>query len=512
MSSRGEVCLEIKGVVKDYPGVRALDHVDFSVGKEEVHVLVGENGAGKSTLVKVISGATIPDEIVDMKFDGKLIKIEGPRDSLEAGIAVIYQHFSLVPHLTVAANIFLGQEKLKGIFLDHQAMQKEAKNLIDDLGVDIDPRVRVDELSAGDQQVVEICKAISRDPKLLIMDEPTSGLKSQEIARLFKIIKGLKERGLSILYISHRLEEIFEIGDAITVLRNGEKVHEGDLEGLDHASLTRLIIGRELDEKFPKEENPLGEVIFKADKLENLKSKVLLKDISFEAREGEILGIYGILGSGKDELAHTLFGLLPATGGEITVNGKVRNIVSAKDAIANNMGYLTDDRHRDGLVEVLSVKNNLTMAALRRFHRIFLRNSLQVAEASEYVEKLRISTPSLEALVKNLSGGNQQKVVLGKWLIAQASILLLNEPTKGIDVGAKVEVFRLMMEQVRQKKAVIFLTSELEEVMGMADRIIVMRNGQFVEEYSRSQIVSGEIAKDQILMVATKKEKQELVS
>jgi len=508
--SANAVLLELKGVVKDYPGVRALDHVDFTMKKGETHVLVGENGAGKSTLVKVISGATGTNKLEEMNFNGKPIRIESPRDSLKAGIAVIYQHFSLVPHLTVASNIFLGQEKRKGFRLDFKTMQEEAQKLIDDLGVDIDARLRVGELSAGDQQIVEICKAISRDPKLLIMDEPTSGLKSVEITRLFTIIEKLKEKGISILYISHRLEEIFEVGDRVTVLRNGQKVHEGNLKELDHAGITRLIIGRDLEEKFPKEEVPLGDVIFEVDSLENMKTKVLLKDISFQVREGEILGIYGILGSGKDELAETLFGLMPSTGGAMKVKGKERKIASPGDAIDSRMGYLTDDRRRDGLVDVMSVKNNLTMAAFARFNRLYLQDSMQRDEAKEYVEKLRIITPGIETVVQSLSGGNQQKVVLGKWLISQADILMLNEPTKGIDVGSKVEVFRLMVEQARQKKAVIFLTSELEEVMGMADRVLVMRNGRVVAEYSRAQIVSGEVTKDQLLLTATKKEKEEV--
>jgi len=504
-----EVLLEMKGVNKSYPGVLALDKVDFTVEKGETHVLVGENGAGKSTLVKVISGATIPDAIKEMRFDGKPIQINNPKDSLDAGIAVIYQHFSLVPQMTVAANIFLGREKVTtGMRIDFQTMQEEAKALINELGVEIDARTRVEELSFGDQQIVEICKAVSQNPQLLIMDEPTSGLKLVEIRRLFEIISQLKKKGITILYISHRLEEIFEVGDRITVLRNGKKVSEGLLKNLDHASLTRLIIGRELEEKFPKEEVPIGEVILKADCLENLKTKVHLHDISLDVREGEVLGIYGILGSGKDDLANTIFGIFPATGGTLSVKGVERKIKSPRDAIACQLGYLTNDRHRDGLVEVMSVKNNLTLAALARFCSFYLQDSLQNSESKQYINKLHIVTPSGETVVASLSGGNQQKVVLGKWLISQAEVLLLNEPTKGIDVGSKVEMFRLVIEQVRQKKAVVLLTSELEEVMGMSDRILVMRIGRIVGEYTRAQWVSGEITKDKLLRVATLKEKE----
>ncbi len=504
--SQQEILLEATGIVKDYPGVRALDRVDLTLMKGEVHVLVGENGAGKSTLVKVVSGATVPDQIDRVSFDGKPLRIGHPKESLDAGIAVIYQHFSLVPQMTVAENIFLGREIESSGRLNVAEMQRNARALLDELGIDLDPRVRVETLGAGDQQIVEICKAISVDPKLLVMDEPTSGLKFAEIQRLFEIIARLKAKGITILYISHRLEEIFQVGDRVTCLRNGKKVHEGPLHELDHAGLTRLIIGRELEEKFPKLEVPIGDAVLRVKSLQNSVSRVLLRDVSFEVREGEILGVYGILGSGKDELANTLFGVTPAVGGSIEYKGQPCTIHGPRDAIANRIGYLTDDRRRDGLVSVMSVKNNLTLAALKQFTRLYLRDSLQEAEARQYIDKLRIVTPHTETLAESLSGGNQQKVVLGKWLISQADVLLLNELTKGIDVGSKVEVFRLVVEQVEQRKAVVLLTSELEEAMGMADRILVMRNGRIVGEFERKQWLSGEVTKDELLRVATAKE------
>lgn len=502
-----QVLLEARSIVKDYPGVRALDHVDLTLMRGEVHVLVGENGAGKSTLVKVVSGATVPDQVERVSFNGRPIRIGHPKESLDAGIAVIYQHFSLVPQMTIAANVYLGREVESNGRLNAAEMQRNATALLNELGIDLDPRLRVETLSAGDRQIVEICKAISVDPKLLVMDEPTSGLKFAEIRRLFEIIERLKARGITILYISHRLEEVFEIGDRVTCLRNGRKVHEGPLHELDHQGLTRLIIGRELEEKFPKLDVPIGEAVLRVENLQNADSKVVMRDISLEVREGEILGVYGILGSGKDELADTLFGVSPATGGTIEYRGQRRVIDSPRHAIANHIGYLTDDRRRDGLVSVMSVKNNLTLAALKQFTRLYLRDALQEAEARQYVDKLRIATPHTETLAESLSGGNQQKVVLGKWLISQAEVLLLNELTKGIDVGSKVEVFRLVVEQVKQRKAVILLTSELEEAMGMADRILVMRNGRIVGEFEREQWMSGAVTKDELLRVATAKER-----
>jgi len=499
-----ELLLEIKGVSKVFPGVKALDNVDFSVKKGEVHVLVGENGAGKTTLVKIIVGAYIPDSLEAMKFEGKDVSFSGPEDSINVGIAAVYQQFSLVPDMTVVENIFLGREMQKGTMsVNHAGMNEEAIRLINDLGVKLNINLLVRDLSVEDQQIVEICKAISQNPKLLLMDEPTAGLKHEEIERLFNVIQKLKDKGVTILYISHRLEEIFEIGDRVTVLRNGKKVMEIPLKETNHDQLVKLIIGREIEDKFPKESIKTGETILRVENLANRKTKVPLSDISFELKESEILGIYGILGSGKDDLAHTLFGLNPATGGSIKIVGKKCRIKNPKGAIKSKMGYLTEDRRKDGLVMSMTVKENQTIAALERFCVMdHIIDSKEKAESDRYIKKLDIRTPHREFLVENLSGGNQQKVAISKWLISQAKVLILNEPTKGVDVGSKVEVFRLMVEQAKMKKGVLFITSELDEVAAMADRIIVMRGGHMVAEFQH-----GETSKDELLRLATLKDK-----
>jgi ribose transport system ATP-binding protein len=498
------VLLELKGVVKRFPGVIALDNVDFTVKKGQTHVLVGENGAGKSTLVNIVIGSYIPDEIKEMNFNGKPVVFTTPKDSISVGIAAVQQHFSLVPDMTIAENIFLNREMRKGrITVDFKTMIMDAENLIKDLGVELNPNSLVRSLSPGEQQIVEICKAISQKPKLLLMDEPTSGLKHEEIRRLFKIINRLKDMGMTILYISHRLEEIFEIGDWVTCLRNGKKIKDAPISELDHKQITKLIIGQEMSDKFPKEEVVFGDVVLRVKDLQNQKAKVPVKDVSFDLRKGEILGVYGILGSGKDELAHTIFGADKATGGTVEIDGSNCVINEPREAIKNGIGYLTDDRRNDGLVFTMGVMQNQTLAALKRFCKFdYIFPQKEHHESDSYIEKLRISTPGREFMVKNLSGGNQQKVVFSKWLISQAKILMFNEPTKGIDVGAKIEMFRIMVEQAKQGVGIIHFTSELDEVMGMADRILVMHSGRVVAEFQR-----GQVTKDELLRTATQKRK-----
>ncbi|MBS4023228.1 MAG: sugar ABC transporter ATP-binding protein [Dethiobacter sp.] len=498
-----DVLLELKGVVKKFPGVIALNNVDFTIKQGQTHVLVGENGAGKSTLVNIIIGAHIPDEINEMNFNGKTVAFRTPQDSFSAGIAAVQQHFSLIPDMTIAENIFLNREMRKGrITIDFNKMNLDAEKLIKDLGVELNPNSLVRSLSPGEQQIVEICKAISKNPKLLLMDEPTSGLKHGEIKRLFDIIGKLKDMGMTILYISHRLEEIFEIGDWVTCLRNGEKIADAPLNELDHQQITKLIIGQEMSNKFPKEEVAIGDIVLRVKNLQNQKSKVPIKDVSFDLKKGEILGVYGILGSGKDELAHTIFGADPATGGTVEIDACNCKINKPQDAIRNGIGYLTNDRRNDGLIFTMGVMQNQTLAALKRFCKFdYILPHDEQTESDLYIEKLKINTPGREFMVRNLSGGNQQKVVFSKWLISHAKILMFNEPTKGIDVGAKIEMFRIMVEEAKQGVGIIHFTSELDEVMGMADRILVMRSGEIVAEFQR-----GQVTKDELLRVATRKE------
>ena len=504
MSENGTI-LELKGVTKVFPGVTALNKVDFAVRHGEVHVLVGENGAGKSTLVKIIIGGYVPEHIETMRLDGKEVTFSNPKDAIRHGIAAVHQHFTLAPDMSVAENIFMGREMVKGIGLDDRRMIQRASQLIEQLGVSLNPRTDVRSLPPGDRQVVEICKALSSEPRILLMDEPTSGLNQEEITRLFAIIRNLKERGVSILYITHRLEEAFDIGDAVTVLRNGERVFTGPMPEVTHEKLSQLIVGREIKNRYPKEEIPIGDTVLRVRALENTRSEVPLHDISFEVRGGEIVGIYGILGSGKDGLARTLAGVEPPTAGEVAIDGAPVKLVNPRNAIKSRLGYLTDDRHGNGLVLVMTVKQNQTLVALKEFSTLnHIRRKPEQEASDRMIRELSIRTPSREFVVNNLSGGNQQKVVFSKWIISHSRVLMLHEPTRGIDVGSKVEVFRAMLGQAREGRAILFISSELEEVAEMSDRILVMRAGRIVAEYRRH-----EVPHDQILRIATRKQSGE---
>ncbi|TVR32120.1 MAG: sugar ABC transporter ATP-binding protein [Spirochaetaceae bacterium] len=503
-----ENLVEIEKMTKRYPGVIALDNVDFTIRKGEAHVLVGENGAGKSTLVKILCGATVADECQSFVIDGRPAAIRTPKDAIGYGIAAIQQQFSLVGEMNVADNLFLGREFRDSVGkVDEKRTHEEARRALADMGVDIDPYAKVGRLSASNQQVIEICKALSQDPKLLIMDEPTSGLTRDEIRRLFEILARLRERGITMLYISHRLEEVFEVGQRVTVLRNGRNVLEANLSEIDHAGLTKAIVGQDLERRYPKEDAEIGAVALSVRGLSNDKTKPVLRDVSFDVRSGEILAIYGILGCGKDQLAETLFGRTPASAGSMTVGGKEVEVTSPEDAIGCGMGYLTEDRHRDGLVELASLMENLSLPSLSRKFSGFAQLKLEAerAAAEEFRQRLDLHAPNVDVLARNLSGGNQQKVVFGKWLLTDASILILNEPTKGIDIGSKAHIFQLMVEQAQKGAAVVLLTNELEEAVEMGDRVLVMLNGRVMKEVSRAEILSGDTTADEILRIATQR-------
>ena len=504
-----ERLLDVRGVRKHYPGVQALDGVDFTINAGETHVLVGENGAGKSTLVKILCGAAVPDSVDRFHFAGAPAEIHSPRDAIHLGITAIQQHFSLVPHMTAAENIFLGREMSRACRpVNRNAMERHVATLLEEMGVDIDPRIPLNRLDMSHQQVVEIVKAFSRNPKLLIMDEPTSGLTREETMRLFAMIRKIQERGISILYISHRLEEVFEIGDRVTVLRNGRKVQEDNLSETTHAELTRSLIGRDVSRRYPKEDIDSGQILLAVNGLSNHETMPRLRDITFDVRSGEIIALYGILGCGKDELADTLFGRKPATGGSIRVNGEETAIKNPGDAIRRGLGYLTSDRHKDGLVEMMTLRQNLTLASLSSrfsgFGRIDEQKEMECA--AEHIVSLKVHAPHGEVLVGNLSGGNQQKVVLGKWLLTEARVLILNEPTKGIDIGSKIQVFELMTKAARAGSAVILMTAEAEEAVEMGDRILILRNGAIAGRYTREQVRDGEVTVDEVLRVATARE------
>jgi ribose transport system ATP-binding protein len=481
-----QVLLQIRGIRKTFPGVQALKGVDFTVNAGEVHVLVGENGAGKSTLIKIITGAYTRDE-GDMVFKGRPVSFHTPQEAFAAGIGAIYQEFRLIPGLSVAENLFLGHvaDFVHFGMVDRGSMYRRAREVMDRLGLSIDPRARVVELSLAEQQLVEICKAISVHSDLLIMDEPTSALSDSEIEDLFGVVRQLKANGVSVIYISHRLNEVFEIGDRLTVLRNGQRVATKQLSETNMTELIRLMVGHEITDMYPKVQTKVGEVVLEA---RGLCDKKVLKDISFNLRRGEVLGITGLLGSGTRELAHALFGANPIRKGSLLVCGQRLEAKSPHQAIEAGIGLLPEDRKREGLVLNMSVRDNVTLASLPKIvHGGFVNRRQQQQLTDSYVDSLAISTPTIEQKAKFLSGGNQQKVVVAKWKCRGLDILIFNEPTRGIDVGAKLEVYQLMNQLVQDGAAVIIISSELPEVLGMSDRILVLHEGSIAGELQRNE-------------------------
>ncbi len=487
-----DVLLRMRGIAKRYPGVVALDGVDLEVRRGEVHVLLGENGAGKSTLMKVLAGAVARDAGT-IEVAGAARGMESPRAAQEAGVSIIYQEFNLVPHLTVAENISLGREPraLAGLLIDRRAMETAARSLLGELQVDLPPDAVVAELGVAEQQMVEVAKALSIEAQILVMDEPTSALTDKETLRLFGVIRRLRERGVAIIYISHRMEELVRIGDRVTVLRDGRHVATRDLRETSMNELVRLMVGRDLTEHFPKVAVTPGEELLR---VETLKRDGVLHDISFTLRRGEVIGIAGLMGSGRTELARAIFGADPIDGGRIFVRGVEATLKSPRDAIAAGIGLLTEDRKRQGLVLCLDVTENTCLANLDRFARGGLVDGDAEADcANELTTALRIKTPSVRQRVVHLSGGNQQKVVLAKWLCREAEVLIFDEPTRGIDVGSKVEIYQLINRLVASGKAVLMISSELPEVLGMSDRILVMNRGRLTGEFDAAEATQEKI-------------------
>lgn len=477
--------LTLRGISKAFPGVVALDGVDFDLRPGEVHVLLGENGAGKSTLMKIISGATARDA-GEIRISGSPVEIAGPRHAQALGIGIIYQEFNLVPHLTVGENILLGREPqlLPGV-IDQRKLMAAAQRVLDELGVAIDARAVVSRLSVARQQMVEVAKALSLEARILIMDEPTSALTTQEITELFATIRRLKARGVAIVYISHRLEELFAIGDRVSVLRDGRCVGTRRIAGTNLAELVRLMVGRELTEHFPKQRAPLGAEVLR---VEGLRRDGVLHDISFAVRRGEVVGLAGLMGSGRTELARAIFGADPIDGGCVFVRGQEKRITSPRVAIDLGLGLLTEDRKQQGLVLVRSVRENVCLPCVGRWSRRgIVHASREAAVTDERIRELRIKTPGPLQRVMHLSGGNQQKVVLAKWLCTEAEILIFDEPTRGIDVGTKVEIYQLINQLAARGAGILMISSELPEILGMSDRILVMRAGRITGEFPASE-------------------------
>ena len=477
--------LDARHISKSFAGLRALDRVSFDLRSGEVHALVGENGAGKSTLIKIMTGAERADAGT-LIVDGVPVAHIDPYTTRQLGIAAIYQQPALFPHLTVAENIALSLER-GGSWrrIDRRARRRRAAELLDRVGVALDPNRLVGELTMPEQQAVEIAKAIGADARIVIMDEPTASLSEREVTRLFAVIARLRSDGAGIIYISHRLEEIASIADRITVLRDGQTVATRAAQEVNRADLIRMMVGRELDAVFPKREIPLGETMLAVTNLSNTRTGV--RRASLSVRRGEILGIAGLVGSGRTQLAETIFGLTPADEGEITIDGRPVTIGSPAEAIELGIGYVPEDRRQHGVVLEMSVAANASLANLPAVSRHgLISRDAERTSAQRYVTDLRIKTASVNADVGSLSGGNQQKVALARWLAIRPSILILDEPTQGVDVGSKAEIHRLMQELAERGMAIIMISSELPEILGMSDRIAVMFAGTIVTTIPRA--------------------------
>jgi methyl-galactoside transport system ATP-binding protein/inositol transport system ATP-binding protein len=473
-----EYILSMKNIVRTFPGVKALNGVDFELKKGTVHALMGENGAGKSTLMKCLVGINPPDsgEII---LRGEKIAIPNTITALKLGIAMIYQELNPVSERSVMENIWLGREPTlggRGFFVDHRMMYKKTKELLAGLELDLDPKVKLKELSVAKMQMVEIAKAVSYDADILIMDEPTSALTPNEVDHLFSLISRVKAKGVAVVYISHKMDEIFRISDLVTVLRDGCHVLTKPVAEMNIDSLIKAMVGRDLNEMFPKIECPIGEVKMR---VKDLSCPGVLRNISFELRRGEILGVAGLVGAGRTELMEALFGLRQRSAGEIFIDGAKVRIESPVDAIRAGMGFLTEDRRLTGIVPILSVRVNTILANLGSYLRagFFINNRKIEKDVTEYKDRLKIRTPNLDALIQNLSGGNQQKVLVARWLLTQPEILILDEPTRGIDVGAKAEIHTIITKLAGEGKSIIMVSSELPEVLGMSDRIMVVSQG-----------------------------------
>ena len=483
---RAAPLLEVREIEKAFPGVRALTGVSFDVRAGEVHALLGENGAGKSTLIKIVSGVYEPD-VGSILIDGTKVRFSTPDDARRAGVATIYQELLLFPELSVAENIFLGHAPLAGAGrIDWRAMRAEAERLLSSLEIDdLAPDQIVGALTVGNRQRVEILRALSHEARILIMDEPTAALTESDVTRLFDVVRRLKQRGVGIVYISHRLDEIFAIADRVTVLRDGALVGGRDVAGASAAELVQMMVGRRIDNLFPKTKAPIGAAVLEA---RDLTRRPLTKGVTLTVRAGEIVGLAGLVGSGRSELAQTLFGMTPSELGEIRLNGQSVRIDSPETARDKGIAYVPEDRGAQGLVRPMSVLHNFSLAALGSLSRAgFIDRAAERRMAHEGVARFSVKTSSIDEIAGRLSGGNQQKIVLGKWLANNPRLLILDEPTRGIDVGAKAEIHRLMSQLAGEGVAILMISSELPEVLGMSDRVLVMREGRLAAEFDRAE-------------------------
>lgn len=501
-----EYILEMYNITKEFPGVRALDNVSFKVKRGEIHALCGENGAGKSTLMKILSGVypygTYSGEIF---YNGEKLVLHSIRDAENKGIAIIHQELALIKELSVKENIFIGNEPNKNGIVDFDQMYVNAKKILQQFNLDIDPNTLVKNLGVGQQQLVEIAKALSKNANLLILDEPTSSLTEADVEILLRILKQLKENGVTCIYISHKLDEVMEIADTVTVIRDGKTIGTDSVENLTKEKIISMMVGRELSQLYPREEHFIGEVIFEVKNFNVYDTKVpnrkIVKNVSFELRKGEILGIAGLIGAGRTELVSSIFGSYPGKWtGDVYLEGKKIVIRNPSDALRYGIAMVPEDRKREGLISLMSVKENITISNIESYKRNMIgviNESEELLDVNSYIKKLSIKVPRLSLPVKNLSGGNQQKVVLAKNLLRKPKILILDEPTRGIDVGAKYEIYKLMFSLVKEGISIIMISSELPEILGITDRIIVMHEGE-----KKGEFVNKNVTQEMIMQCA----------
>ncbi|MBM7834190.1 sugar ABC transporter ATP-binding protein [Clostridium sardiniense] len=487
--------LRMEGVSKSFPGVKALDNVDITAYGGEVTALMGENGAGKSTLMKILSGVYQKDE-GKIFIQGEEVNIKGIKAAEELGVTIIHQELSVINNLTVCENIFLGNEKVnKGTRkINKKLLAERSKMFLEQIGCNVDPNELASNLNVGEKQMIEIAKALTKNAAVIIMDEPTTALTDVETKQLFKVIDSLKKKGIAIIYISHRMEEIFAICDRVEVLRDGKYAGNALVKDIDNDKLITMMVGRKIEDQFPYRETKKGKAILE---VKNLCSKAGVNNANFEVKEGEILGIAGLMGSGRTELAKTIFGAYKKTSGTVKINGTELSGGSVQEAIKNGICYLSEDRKKEGCVLSLSVADNMTISNLTSYENKFgaLNKKSEMSDVNEYIKKIRIKTPNPQQLMKNLSGGNQQKVILAKWLMLHPEVLIIDEPTKGIDVGAKKEIYELLNELKESGKAIIIISSDMPEVLGISDRIMVMSEGKITGEVSREEATQEKIMK-----------------
>lgn len=497
----GNSLVQMKNIAKSFSGTKVLKGVNLELGHGEILALLGENGAGKSTLMKILSGIYSKDS-GEIYLDGELCHFQNPKEAQNKGVAIIHQEMNLCNDLSVSENIFLGREVMDGLRLNHKKMDEEAQKILDDLGISMKSTELAGDLKVSEQQMVEIAKALSQDAKVLIMDEPTSALSRKEMEDLFRVIRKLRDEGRGIIYISHRLDELRAIADKVSILRDGENVISGDLKDFSIDDIIRHMVGREIQDKFPRIHREKGKEILR---VENLNAGPKVRDISFSLYEGEILGIAGLMGAGRTEMTRALFGVDEKTSGKIYLFGEEVKTNTPKDSIELGMALIPEDRRKDGLCTDLSIRENISLPNLDSMKNSLgvLSTDLELKISEDTIKSLNVKAEDREMISKNLSGGNQQKVVLGKWLVRNPKVILFDEPTRGIDIGAKVEIYQIMNELKKKGVGVLFISSEMEEVLGMSDRILIFCDGRITGELSRE-----EANQENILKLATRYEEK----